>query len=193
MFGLTVTTPPASEPLTVAEAKHNLRVEHDTEDLLIDSLIVAAREYVEVVTGRALISQTLRLTLDRFPASCIYLPRPPLVSVSSVAYVNGVGSTITLTNNTDYRYDAYSEPGRLEPVTTWPIADERLAAVTITYVAGYADADAVPRTIKQAMHLLIGHWYQNREAVDTAKGSEVPLAVKSLLGVSWSGSMVGSY
>jgi uncharacterized phiE125 gp8 family phage protein len=192
LFGLTVTVAPTEEPISRVEAKANARIAHNDEDVLFDALIVAAREYVETHLGRALVSRTIRMTLDRFPAGCIYLPRPPLVSVTSVAYTTATGTTTTLVNNTDYRYDAASEPGRIEPITTWPTADDRLAAVQIVYVAGYGAATAVPKKVKQAMLMLVTHWYENRVAVGES-GSEVPMAAKALLGSSWSGTMAGSY
>lgn len=189
MFGLTVVTPPTTEPLALDEVQLNIGVTDNTEDDLLNSLIVAAREYVEVCLSKALITQTLRYTLDRFPTGCIYLPMPPLASVTSIAYVDANEDSQTLVEDTDYRVDVYSQPGRIEPIDVWPTTDDRLAAVTITYVAGAA---TVPERVKQAMHLLVAHWYRNREAVGNA-GTEVPMAVNALLGSAWSGCTVGTF
>ncbi len=59
---------PASEPVTLADAKTFLRVDHDADDVLIGSLIAAARRLVETATRRALITQTWRLVRDAWPA-----------------------------------------------------------------------------------------------------------------------------
>lgn len=192
MFGLTVVTPPTTEPLTLEEVQLNMRVTDSADDSMIQSLITAAREYVEVALSRALITQTLRYTLDQFPAGCIYLPRPPLVTVSSITYIDANEDSQALVANTDYRVDAYSEPGRIEPVDQWPVTDARIKAVTIQYIAGYGAASAVPQRVKQAMHLLVAHWYRHREAVGRA-GDEVPMAVNALLGSAWSGATVGTF
>jgi len=69
---------------------------------------------------------------------------------------------------------------------------EQAATVKVNYVAGYGAATAVPQTIKQAMLMLIAHWFENREAVGTV-GGPVELATKALLGCEFSGSMAGTY
>lgn len=191
MLGIVVTTPPTAEPVTLEEARLHLRVSDDSEDEQLDGLIKAAREYVETRIDRALMTQTIRLSLDRFPAYEIRLPKPPLQSVTSVQYIDGAGATQTVSAS-DYRVDTYTEPGRIEPVTVWPVADARVAAVRVTYVAGFTSAALVPQTIKQAMLLLMTHWYENRSAVGRP-GGPVELAVASLLGMNWSGSYVGTY
>lgn len=163
-MSLKVITPPASEPVTLAEAKLHLRVDGTTEDALISSLIVAARQGAEHLTDRALMTQTLELSLDGFP-SVIKLPRPPLVSVTSVKYVDQAGAEQTLVS-TDYQLDAASEPARLMPAygETWPTTRNQVNAVTIRYQAGYT---TVPDQIKSWMLLRIGMLYANRESVAT--------------------------
>lgn len=51
---LTLVTPATDEPVSLDEAKAHLRVIHDGDDTMIASLITAAREVVELSTGRAL-------------------------------------------------------------------------------------------------------------------------------------------
>ena len=67
---LLLTQAPAEEPLTLAEAKIDMRVDEDftDHDALIEALITAAREYAELICRRALITQKWQLTLDQFPA-----------------------------------------------------------------------------------------------------------------------------
>lgn len=198
MYGLTVVTEPTTEPLTIDEAKAHLRVAHTYDDLAIKALITAARKYCETVTKRALVTQTLRLTRDTFPVACeewtFRLPRPPLASVTNIQYTDADGNTDTV-DSASYVVDATSIPGRvaLADGYDWPTdAIEQIAAVRVNYVAGYGAASAVPQTIKQAMLLLIGHWYVNREAVASV-GGEVPMAVTSLLASEWSGELVGDF
>lgn len=159
---------PASEPITIAEAKVHLRVESDftDDDTLITALIVAARQGAEHMTGRALIPQTLELALDEFEEE-ISLLRPPLASVSSVKYVDADGVLQTLSTS-DYILDDHSAPARVVPAygTSWPSTRCQPNAVLIRYVAGYANAAAVPQEIKQWMLLRIGVMYENREEVN---------------------------
>lgn len=178
-------TAPASEPLTLAEAKLHLRVDVADDDTLITALIVAARQYCESVLWRALMPQTWEFYLDEWPCDDeIELPKPPLQSVTSVKYTNSVGATTTMSAG-DYTVDTASEPGRvvLNYGTWWPTVTLATAnPIAIRYVCGYADAVHVPETIKAAMKLLIGHLYENREAVVAGLiVTSVPLAVESLL------------
>lgn len=185
-MGLVVTSAPSVEPLTRAQAKRHLNVP-DTfvdDDSYIDRLIVGARRRVESITGRALVTQTIRWTLDGFPCHILDLPRAPLASVSSVTYYDANG-TLTTMSASDYQVDASSLLGRLSPApsTTWPTTQaEKLAAVAITFVAGYGDADAVPEDLKDAMRLLIGTAYAFRE--DTISGTivaKLPRAAEDLV------------
>lgn len=156
-----------------------------TEDDLISALITAAREYCEGFTGRALATQTLEAYPQRFPcADEIELPRPPLQSVTSVKYTDSDGDETTMTEDTDYIVDTDSTVGRivLPYAETWPTATlYTVNPIKVRYVAGY---ETIPRSIKQAMLLLIGHWYANREAVLVGQGTmskEIEFAVKALL------------
>lgn len=181
-----IITPVSTEPITVDEAKLHVRMtsSETAEDTLLGSLITAAREYCENYTGRALATQTIEAYLDRFP--CFYeieLPRAPVQSVSSVKYKDSAGTETTLPANTDYLVDVDRSVGRivLPYGVSWPsFTPYPVNPVRIRFVAGYTEANLIPKTIKQAMLLLIGHWYANREAVGTTKG-EMDFAVKSLL------------
>jgi uncharacterized phiE125 gp8 family phage protein len=184
---LTRTSDPANDPVSLADAKNHLRVDISDDDTLISALITAAREHVEEATRRALITQTWRLSLDQFPADDeIELPRPPLQSVSSIIYTDKDDTTSTLATSV-YEVDTDGQPGRVKLAygEDWP--SDTLAEtnpVKITFVAGYGDnASDVPQRWQQAILLLVGHWYENREAIVTGGGipKELPLAVQSLI------------
>lgn len=182
-----VITGPAVEPVTLTEAKLHLRVDHSTDDTLITSLIVAARQYVEDVTWRALVTQTLEVTLDDWPdGEMLVLPRPPLASVTSVKYVDSDGTETTWAAG-NYQVVTQGTPGRLVLAygVSWPSVTLRAAnGITVRYVAGYGLAAAVPDLLKTAIKLMVGHWYENREATVVAAGTvatELPLAVQSIL------------
>jgi uncharacterized phiE125 gp8 family phage protein len=185
-MALVLVTGPTEEPVSTAEAKAHLRVDGSDDDSYIAALITTARMHVEAILRRALITQTWKLVLDSWPDEVLKLPKPPLASVSSVTYLDENGESQTFSPD-DYIVDTASEPGRLTLAkdASWPSEElYPLGAVNIQYVAGYADADAVPQAYKQAMLLLIGHFYENREAVVAAQGAnvqELPMAVMSLL------------
>jgi uncharacterized phiE125 gp8 family phage protein len=174
-----VITPPTTEPITLSEAKEHLRVTETDEDTLINNLIIAAREYCEEYTGRALAAQTVEAYFDYF-AEKMPLPRPPLVSVTSVKYKDSAGTEVTLTANTDYLVDTDSVIGQIaRPYSVnWPsFTPYPINPIKVRYQAGYT---SLPKAIHQAILMLIGHWYANREAVGDV-GGEVAKAVTSLL------------
>ncbi len=191
-YSVAVKTAAAAEPITLDEAKLHLRVDIDDEDLLIEGLIAAAREWCENYTRRSFVQRTLELRLDCFPAA-IKLPRGPIISVTTVKYLDQ-GGTLQTVSASDYQTDLYSVPGRVMPIFggVWPTPKYgSLNAVVVEYEAGYAHgagsptelAENVPSAVKSAMKLMIGHWFQNRESVamNVAPPTEVPLAVKQLL------------
>lgn len=168
---------PAVEPVTLAEAKVHLRVEHADEDALITALIQGAREQAEHEVGRALITQTWDLVLDAFPAAEIRLSRPPIQDVVSVTYVDAAGVTQTM-DSSAYVLDSDLEPGYLLPAygTSWPATADVANAVRVRYRCGYgASGAAVPAGILNWMRIRIGNGYKLREQfVGGAGMAEVP-------------------
>lgn len=170
------------------DAKLYLRVDTATEDAIIDDLILAATEYCERELGLALMDQEITLKLDTFPEGrVIYLPMTSLLSVTSVSYEDSAGATQSFT---DFTADTYQTPGRIVNNTdTWPETEDVANAVTIVYRAGFKAyetglANPIPVGIRQAMLMLITHWYDHRNAVFVGAGTvsdEVALTVSALL------------
>ena len=167
-WALTLVTAPEVEPVSLTDAKLHLRVDVSDDDDLITALVQATREQAEAFTRRALITQTWELVLDAFPSSStIAVPLPPLQSVSSIKYKVDGGTEYTFSSDS-YVVDTDSEPGRivLEDGAAWP-GDTlyEAAAVRVRFVAGYGEAASdVPESIRAGMKLLLGHFYENREA-----------------------------
>lgn len=157
-----------------------------SEDALIESLIVAAREYVETFTKRALITQTWKHYLSEWPSKDeVLMPLGNLQSVASVKYKDTAG-TQTTWDTSDYIVDTESVPGRIVPAygKSWPTTTlYPVNPIEIQFVCGYGStAASVPQSIRNAMLLLIGHWYLNREAVIVGSISkELEFTVSSLL------------
>jgi uncharacterized phiE125 gp8 family phage protein len=173
-MALSLVTPVTVEPLTLDEAKAQCRVEVDDDDDLFYALIIAARQYGESFTHRALPPQTWDLGLcGGFPCGAIEVPLPPVTSIVSVTYVDSNGTTQTLTPTTQYvtivPAGPKAMPARITPAyaVPWPPTRRIENAVTVRFTAGYSGTgtNAMPEAIKQAMKLLIGHWYANRESV----------------------------
>ena len=179
-------TGPSAEPLTVAEAKAHLRIDHTTDDSYIESLIKAARTAAEKFQGRGYINQTYKLYLDWFPSALyIELPYCPLSSVTSIVYEDENGDTQTLASDR-YQVDTKSEPGRvyLAPGVLWPrVEPDRVNAVTITYVVGYgATSASIPENIRHAIRLILGDLYNHREnTVVGQQANEIPIGAQHLL------------
>lgn len=191
-MALKLITPATTEPVTLDQAKAHLRIDDTSEDSTISSLITAAREYCEAYQRRVYVTQTWELWLDSFPcADHIRIPLPPLQSVEHIKYYGADGEEYTL-DTADYFADDKNEPGRvvLNYAKTWPSITLRPAnGVVVRFTAGYpvkgegeqADpAGNVPQKVKQAVLLLLGHWWENREAVGNV-GKEIEFAVHALL------------
>jgi uncharacterized phiE125 gp8 family phage protein len=163
-----ITTAPAVEPISVTEAKLHCRVDHSTEDAIFTRLIETARIQCEDIARRAFITRTYTAYLDCWPYMTRFeLPYPPLIGITSVKYYDDLGSAAVTVSASDYQVDTHSEPGRfsLKSTATWPSTTLRdLNGIEIIYTAGYgAAADSVPDRYKQAMLLMIGDLYENRE------------------------------
>jgi uncharacterized phiE125 gp8 family phage protein len=177
-----VTSEPAVEPITQAEAKLHLRVDHSDENDLIDILRQAAREMVEQHTNRSMITQTRTIKLDYFPCSEeIRLPFGPVASVTSVNYYDEDEVQQTL-SNTLYWVDTNSNIPRIVIKDSWPGTYDMPNAVEIVYSCGYGAAgSSVPRPLRAAMLLILGHLYENREQVGSIK-HEIPFGAEVLMG-----------
>ena len=173
-----VREPPKAEPLTLDEVKVWLRtITGDTveDEPVIVPLIAAAREFAENVTGQAL----ARETIAAWPEALTEMMRMPLGPVGNV-----LGVTLTLEDGTtrtipDGDYIMLSS----DDLYVIRMPDVRLRAVRpveIVYTAGFTE---LPKALRQAMLLLIAHWYTNREAVITGNvaAAEVPVAARTLL------------
>lgn len=135
---VTKTVRPVVSPVHLDEMKLHLRVDHTTDDTLIQACIDSAVDYCETFCNRQMVTATLVAKWDKFPATTLPLPRPPLQSVSSVTYLDTSAATQTLAT-TEYSIYTNREPGeiRLGYSKSWPSTYDVADAVSVTYKAGY--------------------------------------------------------
>lgn len=182
-MGLKVITPPSAQ-VAIADLRQHLKLDTTAgvhaDDALVLALAASAAEFCEHACDRSFGEQTLELALDAFPVQvAIALPRGPVTSIVSLKYLDADGVEQTL-DSADYALDDYSTPAFVVPAvdTVWPSTYAAINAVKVRYTAG---ANTLPPTIKSAILLLVGHWYEHREAVATGSWGEIPIGVQALL------------
>lgn len=183
--GTIVTVAPVGHPLSLAQAKRQLRIEPDdtSQDDVTNDLIAAAHRAVENMLGYPILQQTRQTHLRGFPCGPIWLGGGAGLTVSQVRYIDSAGATQVLAG-TEWLVDAVSRPAAIHvpPGKVWPVAPIRPGAVMIDWLAGWTSAALVPDDLIHAMRLLVGHWDQNREAVVVGTiSSAVQLTVDDLL------------
>lgn len=154
------------------DAKAHLRIDSTDEDALITDLIVAATQAAEHMTGRALMAQTWEVNFNAFP-DAVELTRVPVQSIASVTYADSTGVQ-TVLDSALYALDNKDDFGFSYVVPayggSWPDTRDEINAVSVRYVAGYADAASIPAGIKQWILLQIGAMYASREAESIGAG-----------------------
>lgn len=158
-------TAPTELPVTLGEAKLHARIDEDTDNAMVQSLIRTATELAETYLRRAIMQQTWKQFLDAWPA-CGYheLPKAPLVSVTHVKTYDDA-DTATEYSAAYYQVDAISRPGRITVRTTgnWPTPTRNMNGIEIQFVCGYAtDPANVPAKIKTGILSIIAFLYENR-------------------------------
>lgn len=183
-MALVMTSGPAAEPVTVAEAKAHLRIDHNAEDVLIGSLILTSRLHIEAALGIALIAQGWRLLLDRWPRTAqVRVPLHPLLAVFEIR-VRAADGTPTVVPADDYVADAASASPRIVRVAaSWPEPGRVAHGIEIDFTAGFGVAAAdVPQPIRQAVLLLVAHWYEHRDPIEIgSEATVIPHGISELL------------
>jgi len=176
-------TAPASTPITLAEAKAFLRVDSDFDDdnTYITSLISVATQVVEQYTRRRLITQTYNIFYDEFPPY-IDLQIGEVASVTHIKYYDEDNTLQTLATD-QYDVDTRVRPGRIYQSNTgdFPNTYERPNAIEVEFIVGGSASD-VPAPIVQAIYIIVGRYYENRQdVVMGTQVNELPLMVEYLL------------
>ena len=186
------TVDPATPVVTTATLKTFLKIDGSDEDTILDQLIASATNMAEVYTRRAFITQTFKLTMDRFDASetnhimlggqydlpdthvfssgYVELMRPPIQSVTSITtYATDNSSSVFASSN----YTLGENDGRiyLDIGSTFPASLRDKNAVEIIYIAGYGDAATdVPDAIVTGVMFQAANMYENRSCAALTNG-----------------------
>jgi uncharacterized phiE125 gp8 family phage protein len=183
-MSLTILTPPAIEPVSVAEAKARLRLDTDAEDALLGALITAARERVEALAGRAMITRRVRELRDSFGASGQL--KLALAPVSAIVHIRTIGPDGGAGADLDpglYLLDGDRVPARVALLSgAWPAVRRAALGVEIVYDAGFSPAAAdIPAALREAVLALAAELYEHRLPSERLEEVALPLAVQGWL------------
>lgn len=173
-MSLTLITPPAAEPINLADMKAHLRVTHSDEDALITGLIIAAVRAIEARCGIAMMAQQWRLRLDEMPR-CLILPIGPVSVIDAISVTDMAGTDHSIGAG-GYAF-APGKPGRLRADTPWPQA--ALGGITIDFTAGFDGA--IPAPLLQAVKMLCGAFYEQRESTSEIRRYAIPESFNALI------------
>lgn len=178
----------ATDVVSLTTAKAHLKVEHSAEDTLITSLIGAAYDAVERYTNSFLQRETVRCYVDD-PVCVIQVKLAELPQVKTtdggvgVQYLDTDGSTQTM-DSADYNLDPYEYPARLV-LEEVPSVDDVPNAFWADFTCGYTDDGSGgpkrPDALVQAMLLIIGDMYANRQDVSDRRTYAVPTGSARLM------------
>lgn len=145
---------PASEPITLADAKQYIRVDHSDEDDAITDMIVAVRMAAEEYMRRSLITQSWKLVLDDYIAERTKLPMGPVQSVTSLKIIDRDDSEQSISSNVYY----------LNAAKDTLIMDSVLIGfkIELIYQTGYGVASDVPKAIAHGMLTHLAALYDTR-------------------------------
>lgn len=204
MAGLTIVTAASANPISTTELRDYARIDDNVDTTLIASIIGAATKFCEEYTNRSFVTQTLRLSLDGineydqkiqdgfhtgafqiFYNNFIEIPKPPLISVSSIKFFDDSDTESTWATS-NYYIDNVSEPARviLRDGGAYPTDLRNANGIQVNYTAGYGAASAVPEAIRVAIMQYALNLYEHRgddEKQGFGTGIKAPSLVQNLL------------
>lgn len=184
-LGVKTITEPTEEPVTIDECRAHLEFPYyddsdvdPVDDEAIMGKLADAREYCEDFTGLYIARRVVEIALDSYPTGAIVLPFAPVVEIVSF---EAAGEAVDADL---YTLDDYSKPPRLVPVTSWGSVTTATNTIKIRCRVGYADdtdGPPLPRPIRAAMLLMLGHLWANREASTEKAMETLPVGVDAML------------
>jgi uncharacterized phiE125 gp8 family phage protein len=186
MYSPVLVDAPFDTPVSLDEVKAQLDLGYEAKDAYITTLLAAAVNYLDGysgVLGRCMVSQSWRQDFDDF-SSCLNLPQVPVSEITSVTYIDTDGAT-QVVDPSDYQLVSKVAEAYVifDSDYTLPALNVDGPSVSVTYVAGFGDAEAVPAVMKQIIFLLVRHWFDNPSAVVVGVPAQaMPFAIDALIG-----------
>lgn len=176
---------PAIEPVSLNDTKSFLRIDAADDDILVASLITAARIYIETTIGKILITEQWSYFKDCWPQSGIlHLPLSPLKSVDEIR-LHQENETFEIISTEDYATDLVSNQPRIKFLkqTNHQTKTSAFNQIEVRFTAGFGDTEeAVPNDLRQALLMLVSHWYEQREPIGLGGTfNEIPTTVSALI------------
>ena len=143
-------------PVLVADLKAHMRIEHDEMDRILLRAIEGAMQEAEEVLESPIVQREYTLTRSGFPDIRTFrLPNPPIASIVEITYQDTDDATQTLSSSAYSLVQDVPYPQvQLGIDETWPDTADRLDAVFVRYLAGYAaNEEAVPPIVRSALLL----------------------------------------
>ncbi|MFC3326212.1 head-tail connector protein [Mesorhizobium cantuariense] len=157
-FPPTVTVAPTSEPVTLAEARRQVKVDFTDDDTYLTDLIAVARNHVEKYCGQVLAGQTVEVETDSW-CDMRHLSVGLVQSITSIAYTDTTGAPQTLP---DTVYELRGDAIVLKYRQSWPSVQPR-SLITVSAVVG---PSSIEPSVKHAMLVRIADLYESRENQD---------------------------
>jgi len=169
------------EVITLDEAKDYLRVDHTDDNAYITELIKIARMQVVKDTNTAVVDLDVTEYFEKWPDYGVFELRysGKLGNNKHLKYYNSSNVLTTLVEDTDYRWINYMGMPKVEMINSFTLYD-RMDAIEIKYSVEPENGDET-RTLKMAMYLLIGHFYDNRTAVTFGSPKELPIGYQRII------------
>ena len=175
---------PAQEPVSLLEAKNFMRLDSSQDDVLVSTLITAARIHIETTIGKVLVTESWSYFLDKWPKSkVIYFPLDPIQTIEEIRF-HTTDDTFIVLSSDEYSTDFVSNHPRLLFNGTKPAgSSQKLNQLEIRFLAGYGDTpEDVPADLKQALLMLAAHWFEQRDPIAFGGSfAEVPRTIQALL------------
>lgn len=170
-MNIVLVSSPVAEPITISDLELHSVYDAEVlgEDPLLNDQIQSARELVEDMTRRALLTQTWDYYINNFPsANRFKIPLGNLQSVTHIKYTDSNGTQTTMTVNTEYIVETNGDKCGaivLPYGTTWPSFTKYSSnPIVIRFVAGWTTAENIPAKIRTVCKMIALDLYENRES-----------------------------
>ena len=183
---IVTTTAAVTEPVSLDRVKRSLGLDNVRDfDTTLQELILSATNAVSNDLGRALVTPTYTLYLQKWPGREIQLPYPPLVAVDSIKYYGDATETLDTFSSGSYTVSSGGDPGIvwLNENKDWPDLMNRPNPIEVQFQAGYgSDADDVPAAIQAAVTMTAAYFFEQPIPVITGvTATELPLGASRLI------------